>query len=148
MAENHTEGSPWFWKIFGSSVIGMVTILLISHFGNINANIDRSFLDLRGDIKEVRQTIDSHRERLTTLEQNTYKDRLAMAEKQIETQQVAMEENKQKIAAAEAIVSSLKDDVKAMRDWNVEMTKQVQELREKVAAETAKKVDPPKVEAK
>jgi hypothetical protein len=44
------------------------------------------------------------------------------------------EEHKQKVATCEANNGSVKEDIKVLRDWNKEMNRQIQELREKVAA--------------
>lgn len=64
----HLEGSPWFWKIFGGAIIGFISILLLGYITNINNNIDRSFLELRGDIKETRQCIDLQKEKIVLIE--------------------------------------------------------------------------------
>ena len=102
MAENkYTEGSPWFWKIFGGAIMGLISILLLGHITNINSNIDRTFLDLRGDIKDLRNYIEVQRERLLTLEQGSYKEKIANLEKNITSLQFSIEEQKQKIYSTE-----------------------------------------------
>jgi chromosome segregation ATPase len=64
----HTEGSPWFWKIFGGAIMGLVSILLLAHITNINSNVDRTFLDLRGDNKELNRSVEELRHKITTCE--------------------------------------------------------------------------------
>lgn len=130
----HTEGSPWFWKIFGGAIMGLISILLLGHITNINSNVDRTFLDLRGDIKDLRNYIETQRERLLVLEQGAYKEKITNLEKSISALQSALEENKQKMATCEANNLSLKEDIKILRDWDKEMSKQIQDIREKMAA--------------
>lgn len=135
MAENkYTEGSPWFWKIFGGAIMGLISILLLGHITNINSNIDRTFLDLRGDIKDLRNYIEVQRERLLTLEQGSYKEKIANLEKNITSLQFSIEEQKQKITTLETKNISLKEDVKYLKDWEKELEKQVQEIKEKMAS--------------
>lgn len=135
MAENkYTEGSPWFWKIFGGAIMGLISILLLGHIANINSNIDKTFLDLRGDIKDLRNYIEVQRERLLTLEQGSYKEKIANLEKNITSLQFSIEEQKQKITTLETKNISLKEDVKYLKDWEKELEKQVQEIKEKMAS--------------
>ena len=133
----YLEGSPWFWKIFGGAIMGLVSILLLSHFTNINHNIDRSFLDLRNDLREVRSITDTHRDRLISLEQGGHKDKLISHEKSIMLLQASLEEQKQKNATNEASIAALKDDNKTLREWNKELSKTVNEMREKLATLSA-----------
>lgn len=150
MADNseqrlHTlqEGSPWFWKIFGGAIMGLISILLLAHIQNINNLIDRSTIELRSDIKEARQELDKHKERLAVLEQGAYKDKLLALEKTVAVQQVSIDDLKQKLASQEASAVAVKDDLKTMREWNKDMTRQLQELREKMATFNAKKEPQP-----
>lgn len=135
----YQEGSPWFWKIFGGAIMGLVSILLLAHITNLNSNLDRSFLDLRGDIKEARHQLDNHRERLTALEQGSYREKISSHEKMIAVLQASLDETRQKCAATEANNIALKDDLKALREWNKETSRQLQEVREKLAVELGKK---------
>lgn len=146
MAENkepiqYYEGSPWFWKIFGGAIMGVISILLLAHITNINSNIDRSFLSLRGEIKDLFTTIDVQRERVASLEQNREqnKEKFANFEKTLTQFQTSLEEIKQKTVANEAQLNSLKEDLKALRESNKEATKQLQDVREKLAAEDGAK---------
>jgi septal ring factor EnvC (AmiA/AmiB activator) len=130
----HSEGSPWFWKIFGGAIMGIISLLLLAHITNINNNIDRSFTELRGDIREVRGHIDRHREKLMYIEQSSNnKEKIAAMEKTIQAMQTALDEHKQKVAACEATSAALKEDIKVIREWNKEMNRQLQEVRLKQA---------------
>jgi chromosome segregation ATPase len=133
----YQEGSPWFWKIFGGAIMGLISILMISHITNINSHIDRSFLDLRGDIKETRIVIDAQKEKISALEQN--KEKIASLEKAISQLQLSLEEAKQKSSTNETQIMSLKEEIMTLREWNKETTKQLQEVREKFAAADALK---------
>lgn len=133
----YLEGSPWFWKIFGGAIMGLVSILLLSHFTNINHNIDRSFLDLRNDLREVRSITDAHRDRLVSLEQGGFKEKVAIQEKTILQLQSSLEEQKQKNATNEASIAAIKEDNKTLREWNKELSKTVNEMREKLATLSA-----------
>jgi uncharacterized coiled-coil DUF342 family protein len=128
----YTEGSPWFWKIFGGAILGLISILLLGHITNINSTIDRTFLELRGDLKEVRVQQDAYKDRLTAIEQGGCKDKVAAMEKVIDDQ-------RQRLAAYEASAVALKEEVKTLREWNKETSRKLQEVSEKVAAEIKKK---------
>lgn len=135
----YTEGSPWFWKIFGGAIMGLISVLLIGYISNIGNNFDRSLIDLRGDVKEMRQQLDTQRERLAVLEQGSYKDKITTLETRAAALEAALDVQKQKVAACEASNAALKDELKSLRDWNKETSRQLQELREKYAADSAKK---------
>lgn len=140
MAEiQYTEGSPWFWRIFGGAIIGLVSILLISHFNNINSNVDRTFVDLRNDFKELRQASDGYKDRVIILEQMNLKDRLAVSDKATSSLQLIVEDTKTKMALLDGNISSLREEIKILRDWNREMSKTVNDLREKLASVTLPK---------
>lgn len=151
----YPEGSPWFWKIFGGAIVGLVSILLLAHLTNINNSIDRTFIDVRGEMRELRQTVDLHKERLTAIEQNGYKLHMEVLEKQCAAIQISTDENRTKQAGSESSLTAMKEEIKTLREQNKELTKQmqdmskeygkqIQELREKLLALTPPQ--PPKKE--
>lgn len=140
---HYAEGSPWFWRIFGGAIIGLVTVLLISYIANINANQDRSFFEFKSDIKEMRQVLDGYRDRLSAFEQGSYKERIAALEKTITELRTSLSTNQQKVAAAEAQLLVLKDEITALRDSSKDVMKQIQMIREKQVAEEATKKTKP-----
>ena len=113
--------------------MGLVSILIISHITNINSNIDRTFLDLRNDLREMRNHIDGQKERITALEQGAQKDRIAALEKLAITLQIGIDEQKQKTLAAESLSGSLREEIKVLREENKEQSKIITEIREKIA---------------
>lgn len=137
----YTEGSPWFWKIFGGAIVGVISILLLTHITSINSNIDRSFLSLRSEIKDVLTNLDSQKERVVSLEQHKEqcRERQVNLEKTLSQVQVSLDEARAKIATNDAQIAALKDDLKSLREWNKELSKQLQEIREKLAASHASK---------
>lgn len=130
------EGSPWFWKIFGSAIMGIISILLLTHITNINSNIDRSFLSLRSEIKDLYTNLETQKERLVGLEQNREqnKEKFNVLDKNLTLLQASFEEIKQKAASSETLLSTLKEEIKSLKELNAETTRQLQDIREKLAA--------------
>lgn len=143
---HHDEGSPWFWKLFGSAIIAAITILVVSHITSINANIDRSSLNLKGEIKDISNILDSQRERLIGLEQQRTQnqERIETLQKTLAQYQISLEESRSRLVTSETQIVALKEEVKTMREWCIESTRQLQDIREKLAAaEGAKKSSEP-----
>ena len=128
--------APWFWKIFGGTLLGMITLLLITIFGNLRtetSDIKRDILiqinELRADIRQERENVGSIKDRLISIEQVYSKEKLQNIDKSVVAQT-------EKIVALEAVNVTIKDDAKIIRDELKDLTKQTQEVREKVAALT------------
>lgn len=137
------DNTPWFWKIFGGAIIGLISILLLAHLTNINSNVDRTFLGLRDDIKEVRQLAENQRDRITALEQGGYREKVEAMQRSVILMQASLDELKQRLASNDASLNAVKDEMKAMHDWTKDFSKQLQETREKLVAETAAKAKTP-----
>jgi chromosome segregation ATPase len=156
MTDMHSEGSPWFWKIFGGTIVGMITLLLITIFGNLRNEISdnkHEFLtqvnELRADIRHDRDSFGNVKERLIGVEQSYSKEKLQGLMQSLTTLTETVNSQKEKLAALETGVSTTKDDIKAVREESKDIAKQVQEVREKVAALTPaeiKKENPATVE--
>lgn len=143
MADMHPEGSPWFWKIFGGTVMGMITLLLITIFGNLRNEISdnkHEFLtqvnELRADIRQDRDSFSNFKERLIGLEQGSSKEKLQGLTQSLAVLTEIVNSQKEKLAALETSASITKDDIKIVREESKDIEKQVQEVREKVAALT------------
>lgn len=152
MAEGIQEGSPWFWKIFGGTIIGAITFLMVAHISNINTNIERAknetkleLIELRSEVKELRSALDKNRERVVALEQSSLKDRTALIESAQKEMATSLDDRKQKIIALETTCTHLKEEVKTLQTANTKLIEQLQQLREKVVTP---KVEPPKSKEK
>lgn len=135
--EKQFDDFPIFWKVFGATILGFVGILLLSYINYISSNADRSVLDLRGDIKEIRILLDSQKEKLISYEQ--IKEKIVSVEKNIETNYSHLEPIKRKDAEIDVQISSLKEEIKSLKDANKELSKNIQETREKVISADVKK---------
>jgi chromosome segregation ATPase len=156
MPETHSEGSPWFWKIFGGTIFGMITLLLVTIFGNLrNETSDnkREFLsqinEMRSDIRQDRDSFNGFKERIFSLEQAFSKDKIQNLAESINTQKerlFALEQvsskdkiqiltesinsQKEKFAALEAGIAINNESIKGIR----EEIKTINSQKEKLAA--------------
>lgn len=143
MTDNHIhpEGSPWFWKIFGGTVLGMITLLLVTLFANLRNELSDNRHELltqinevRADIREDRNSFNLFKERLVALEQSKEKTQSVLQS------MVSLSENlntqNAKIASLEAGNISSKEEIKTIRSEIKDLVKQIQEVREKLAALT------------
>lgn len=143
MAETHPEGSPWFWKIFGGTILGMVALLLLTLFGNIrNENSDNKqelllqINELRVDLRQHRESFGTFKERFIALEQGSSKEKLQTLEQSLAVLTETISSQKEKVTFLETGITSNKDELKIIREEIKDLTKQIQEVREKVAALT------------
>lgn len=157
MADTHPEGSPWFWKIFGGTVVGMITLLLVTIFGNLRNEmsdnkheLSTQINELRADIRQDRDSFGSFKERLVGVEQSYSKEQVQGLVQSLTTLTETVNSQKEKLAAMETGVSSTKEDIKVVHEEYKELSKQLQEVREKVASLTtaadAKKESPATVQ--
>jgi len=143
MSEQHPEGSPWFWKIFGGTVVGMIALLLITIFGNLRNEMSDNkhelmaqINELRSDIRQDRDSLGVFKERLVAVEQGYSKDKIQSFDQLLMVLQQSINSQKEKIAALESGIISNKDEIKGVREEHKDLTKQIQEAREKVASLT------------
>lgn len=143
MSDAHPEGSPWFWKIFGGTVIGMITLLLVTIFGNLRNEISdnkHEFLtqinELRADIRQDRDSFGNFKERLIGLEQSYSKEKIQELTKSLAVLSEIINSHKEKLATLETGLMSDKEDIKVVHEEYKELSKQLQEVREKVASLT------------
>jgi chromosome segregation ATPase len=142
MAENkesthNSEGSPWFWKIFGGAIMGSISVLLLSHITNINNNIDRTFISLKSENKELFNMINAQKEKIISLEQ--IKEKINNFEILLNQIQFSINENKQKIITNEAQSNSIKEEIKDLKEFKKDALQQIREIRDKFVAEEATK---------
>jgi chromosome segregation ATPase len=136
--QQHTEGSPWFWKIFGSAIVGAMTFLLVAHITNINSNIERSKTEIKMDVKELKMITDSNRDKITDLER--MKDQITALSMDFKELTVSFDERKQKITAIEVSLEHQKTEIESMKTLHTKLTEQLQELKEKMIASETKDI--------
>lgn len=136
--QQHTEGSPWFWKIFGSAILGATTFLLVAHLTNINSNIERSKSEIKMDVKDLKTASDSNREKINDLERT--KDQITTIATNLKEVTLSFDERKQRIAAIEVLLEHQKQEIEAIKLLHTKLSEQLHELKEKmVESETKKK---------
>lgn len=133
----HSEGSPWFWKIFGGTVVSIISVLLVAHISMIASNFDRSFLSLKGEIKDLSLIVDQQKERILSLEKE--KDRLVIVERNITLFQTQINELSQRLTADTTNITLIKEEIKKISDSCKDLLMNLQNIREKLAASEAAK---------
>lgn len=135
------KDKSWFWNVFGGAMMSIVFILFLSHINNINNNIDKSFLSLKTEIKELSVVLDSQKERIVGLEKNREidKEKDCLLENNIKNLENFLNENKQKLLVCETQISSMKEEIKIISEANKDYLKQIQIMKEKMAADEATK---------
>jgi hypothetical protein len=137
----HHEGDPWFWKIFGGTMMSIISVLLMAYIGTVTSNIDRLIISLKQEIKDLSIVLDKQKERTVGLEKQTeqIKEKETVLENKNSQLEVSLDQLKQKVIANEALILSLKDQMRALDESNKDYLKQIQDIREKLILENAKK---------
>lgn len=135
------KDKSWFWNVFGGAMMSIVFVLFLSHINNINNNIDKSFLSLKTEIKELSVVLDSQKERIVGLEKNREidKEKDCFLENNLKNLENFLNENKQKLLVCETQMLSMKEEIKIISEANKDYLKQIQTLKEKMAADEAAK---------
>lgn len=135
------KDKSWFWNVFGGAMMSIVFVLFLSHINNINNNIDKSFLSLKTEIKELSVVLDSQKERIVGLEKNREidKEKDCLLENNLKNLENFLNENKQKLLVCETQMLSMKEEIKIISEANKDYLKQIQTLKEKMAADEAAK---------
>jgi chromosome segregation ATPase len=143
MTDIHLEGSPWFWKIFGGTIIGMITLLLVTIFANFRNEMSDNKHELliqvneiRVDLRQGRESFGEVKERVVALEQGYSKEKLHSLDQLLASLTADINVQKERIATLDNGISTNKEELKTAREEFKDLTKQVQEVREKVAALT------------
>jgi chromosome segregation ATPase len=135
------KDKSWFWNVFGGAMMSIVFVLFLSHINNINNNIDKSFLSLKTEIKELSVVLDSQKERIVGLEKNREidKEKDCLLENNLKNLENLLNENKQKLLVCETQILSMKEEIKMISETNKDYIKQIQTMKEKLAADEATK---------
>lgn len=149
MTEGHTEGSPWFWKIFGGTILGMITVLLVTLFSNLhnvitdNKNeLATQINELRSDIKQNQEAFSDLKERLVAVEQGFSKERFQVVDEALKAMGDDIEAQKTTIIGLESSADTNKEDIKGVHEELKDLSKQIQDMREKIASLTPVIVEP------
>jgi hypothetical protein len=135
------KDKSWFWNVFGGAMMSIVFVLFLSHINSINNNIDKSFLSLKTEIKELSVVLDSQKERVVGLEKNREidKEKDCLLENNLKNLENLLNENKQKLLVCETQILSMKEEIKMISEVNKDYIKQIQTMKEKLAADEATK---------
>jgi len=154
------EGSPWFWKIFGGTILGMVTFLLLAHINNINSSIDKAKTEgliavnsVREDVKEQRVIIDGLKDRMLAVEQSPFKTKIDSLEASIKEVGETVSSRSEKLAGLESSIEHFKEEIKTLREEsaktieglrteNTKLVEQMQLMRDRITALENKKAQP------
>lgn len=147
--EKYADGTPWFWKIFGGAILGMIALLLLAIINNINGDIERTknefqtiVNELRVEVRQNRELLDGLKERVVALEQTTVKDKIASLEKGVEALSSTLGTKNEKVAGLEASITLTKEELKLLKDENKSLLAEIQSLKEKLAAMIPKEKAP------
>ena len=107
-------------------------MLLIAHIANLHNEISSNkseftnyVADLKIDLRQSKDNLDALKEKVMTLEQFCKREKFQELEENIGN-------DKGKLAALEIVVSSTKEELDRTRQENKDLTKQMQEIREKI----------------
>jgi DNA repair exonuclease SbcCD ATPase subunit len=154
-AAHSGEGSAWFWRMFGGTIIGGITLLSVTLFNHLNNTISclrDDIIATQKDHATLREKVVGFETSLTgAVEQNNKlgEERKTVVLETIKTLQASLTDLQTKVTALEqskeldkerkliidATIKSLQDDLK-------ELNKALADYREKQAEKAAK---PPEV---
>jgi chromosome segregation ATPase len=134
--ESRSETIESFWKIFGGAMMSIIVILLLTHIGNVASNFDKSFLALKSEIKDLSVVLGQHKELIINLEKNNQQciERVVLLEKNLSDFQKILIDIKQVIVADTANITILKDNIQQLVVVDKDLSKQLQDVREKIIA--------------
>jgi hypothetical protein len=84
----HHEGAPWFWKLFGGAIIGLMTGLLVLFFSTISSNIQQYRNDVQGTQSKMWSELNALKAELATIKEKCsttetgWKERAVFVEKE------------------------------------------------------------------
>lgn len=84
-----SDGSAWFWRLFGGTIMGAITFLLVTLLNHLNANVDAIRTQQASWQKEVQAEVSSLRDRIVKMEEGREldKERKATVDEQIKAMQ-------------------------------------------------------------
>lgn len=113
------EAGAWFWKLFGGTVIGGMTLLLLTILNHLNTSIDRVRTDNSGVQVQIQQQVNDLRDRVSKLEQTavTLQDQLKTIDTEGLKNRVAVIEQleKERKALIEEQIKALQSEIKELQ---------------------------------
>ncbi len=144
------EGSAWFWRMFGGTVIGGITLLSVTLFNHLNGTIS----SLRSDIIATQKDHATLREKVVgfetsltgAVEQNNKlgEERKTVVLESIKALQTTLTELQTKVSALEQNreldkerKATIDASIKALQDDLKELNKALNDFRERTAEKVA-----------
>jgi len=140
------EGSPWFWKLFGGGIMGLIGVLLALIINNLNVNVTSARSDLMNIT--VQQKTDNE------IQFGRLKDELVNVGKQIASLEEFKMATKDKLLVLEKDVKDasklLETTLNTFRNHDKEVDGNIISMREKLLSieEKISKMEPAKSEEK
>jgi len=124
----HHEGSPWFWKLFGGGIIGLIGVLLMLIINNLNFNVSSVRSDLMNIVTQ--QKTDNE------IQISRFKDEMILIRTQMAEINEFKNATKEKIVDLEKdireVAKHLESTIIVSRDHDKECDASVAVLKEKV----------------
>lgn len=116
------EGSEWFWRIFGGTILGAITFLLITLLNSLNSNIETIRTDHTTWQKEVNEKVGALENQSATVNEaiNSVKESLKEKNSAIEQDREFNKERKamvdDQIKVLQEQIKSIEAEIKELRD--------------------------------
>lgn len=110
MDQKYTEGSPWFWKLFGSTLIGVISVMFMVIMNTMNntiyatrqestLGIAQIKLDLENNVSKIKEEITLLKTQLAALDEfrSSTKEKIVSLESGIKERASYSEQNVNKL---------------------------------------------------
>lgn len=135
--EKPNEGTSWFWKLFGGTLIGVLAVLVATLFNNLAQSQIAYKVELRTEIDKVRIELVEANKSISELKEKNAENResivsLTAMQAQLREWQTKIQE---KVTAIEGLKEKATITEQSLMDLQTslkELNKEVQMLREKM----------------
>jgi chromosome segregation ATPase len=122
--KTYAEGSPWFWRLFGGAIFGIIPILLVTILNYFGSAIE----SLRAENLQQKTAIAELKEKVITFD------------KEIHRLQASIK-NADSIKEKVGIIDTVKEHLSSLEKDVKEVTKVLQDSRERLLVLESKKAD-------
>jgi chromosome segregation ATPase len=152
VTQQHIEGSPWFWKLFGGALIGLTTLLLAvilnsltNNISTFRAEITTTLTQMKEENVQIRERLammtqarDSGKERYNDLDKlvkandellKLHKEKIALLEVGLKERQTYSEENTK---TTKATIEKLEKEINDLKKENSDLKERILRLETKV----------------